>query len=153
MDLGRYAELAVPILEKAGIDCNNWEYVEKVLKIVKPKVKMLHDLPEWVRCFFTDDFPFDTAAVEKSLCAPGAADRLKALAESFKACQEWTSPTIEARLKETATTLGVKAGELIHPARVAVSGRSVGAGLYEMFEILGRDKTVKRLHEGAQKAE
>ncbi len=151
MDLGRYMELAVPVLEKAGIDCKDWEYVEKVLKIVKPKVKMLHDLPEWVRCFFTDDFPFDEAAIEKSLRAPGAGDRLKALAESFSTLEEWISSSIEARLKETATSLGVKTGELIHPARVAVSGRSVGAGLYEMFEILGRDKTVKRLLSGAEK--
>lgn len=149
MDLGRYAELAVPILEKAGIDCKDWHYVEKVLTIVKPKVKMLHELPEWVRCFFTDDFPFDEAAVEKNLS--GAADRLTALAEAFTQLEPWTAPTIEARLKETAATLGVKTGELIHPARVAVSGRSVGAGLYEMFEILGRDKTVKRLCSAAER--
>jgi len=151
MDLGRYAELAVPILEKAGIDCNNWSYVEKVLTIVKPKVKMLNDLLEWVRCFFTDDFPFDEAAVEKSLRAPGTGERLKALAEAFSSLEPWTTSTIEARLKETAATLGVKTGELIHPARVAVSGRSVGAGLYEMFEILGQDKTVKRLRDAAKK--
>ena len=148
MDLARYAELAVPILEKAGIDCKDWDYVEKILAIVKPKVKMLHDLPEWVRCFFTDDFPFDAAAVEKNLS--GAADRLTALAEAFTQLEPWTTSTIEARLKETAATLGVKTGELIHPARVAVSGRSVGAGLYEMFEILGRDKTVKRLRDAAE---
>ncbi|MBX9577026.1 MAG: glutamate--tRNA ligase [Chthoniobacterales bacterium] len=150
MDLGRYAELAVPVLEKAGIDCKDWDYVEKVLTIVKPKVKMLHDLPEWVRCFFTDDFPFDAAAVEKNLS--GAADRLTGLAEAFTQLEPWTISAIEARLKETAATLGVKTGELIHPARVAVSGRSVGAGLYEMFEILGRDKTVKRLRDAAERA-
>jgi glutamyl-tRNA synthetase len=76
---------------------------------------------------------------------------LKALAEAFSSLEPWTTSTIEARLKETAATLGVKTGELIHPARVAVSGRSVGAGLYEMFEILGQDKTVKRLRDAAKK--
>ena len=40
--------------------------------------------------------------------------------------------------------MGVKAGELVHPARVAVSGRSVGPGLYEMFEVLGKDRTLAR---------
>ncbi|MCX6958575.1 MAG: glutamate--tRNA ligase family protein [Verrucomicrobiae bacterium] len=151
MDLARYTELALPFLEKAGLHCEDWDYLEKVLAIVKPKVKMLHDLPEWVRCFFTDDFPFDAAAVEKNLS--GAADRLTALAEAFTQLEPWTTSTIEARLKETAATLGVKTGELIHPARVAASGRSVGAGLYEMFEILGRDKTVKRLRDGAERAD
>ena len=151
MDLARYTELALPFLKKAGIHCEDWDYLEKVLAIVKPKVKMLHDLPEWVRCFFTDDFPFDAASVEKNLS--GATDRLTALAEAFTQLEPWTTSTIEARLKETATTLGVKTGELIHPARVAVSGRSVGAGLYEMFEILGRDKTVKRLRDAAERAD
>ena len=40
--------------------------------------------------------------------------------------------------------MGVKAGELVHPARVAVSGRSVGPGLYEIFEVLGRERTLAR---------
>jgi glutamyl-tRNA synthetase len=153
MDLGRYAELARPFLDKAGFDCEDWNYLEKVLTIVKPKVKMLHDLPQWVCCFFTDDFPFEEAAVAKSLRVAGAGDRLKALAESFATSEPWNAATIEVRLKETAATLGVKIGELIHPARVAVSGRSVGPGLYEMFEVLGRDKTVKRLCSGAEMAE
>lgn len=151
MDLARYTELAIPILEKAGIDCSNWNELEKVLTIVKPKVKMLHDLPEWVRCFFTDDFPFDEAAVEKSLHNPGATERLTALAEAFRTENQWTTSSIEKRLKETASSLGVKTGELIHPARVAVSGRSVGAGLYEMFEVLGQEKTVQRLLHATQR--
>jgi glutamyl-tRNA synthetase len=153
MDLGRYAELAIPILEKAGIHWENREKLDKVLAIVKPKVKMLHDLPEWVGCFFNDNFPFDEAAVAKSLGATGAGSRLRALAEAFRELAPWRATEIEVRLKERATTLGVKTGELIHPARVAASGRSVGAGLYEMFELLGHDKTIERLLAGAEKAD
>ncbi|HLB33805.1 MAG TPA: glutamate--tRNA ligase [Chthoniobacterales bacterium] len=145
MDLARYAELAVPFLEKAGITWENWEILEKVLAIVKPKIKMLHDLPEWVSYFFTEEFSFDEASVAKSLRVAGAAERLKALAEAMATVEPWEASTIETRLKETATTLGVKTGELVHPARVAVSGRSVGAGLYETFEILGRERTIQRL--------
>ena len=57
---------------------------------------------------------------------------------------EWTHASIEAKLKETAAALGVKAGELVHPARVAVTGKSVGPGLYETLEILGRERVLER---------
>ena len=152
MDLARYAELAIPFLEKAGITWPTWDSLEKVLAIVKPKIKMLKDLPEWVAFFFTETFPYDEAAVAKSLTGTSAADRLKALSESYASLTEWNAATLEATLKETAVKLGNKTGELVHPARVAASGRSVGPGLYEMLEILGKERTLARFEHGIQKA-
>jgi len=152
MDLARYAELAIPFLEKAGITWPTWDSLEKVLAIVKPKIKMLKDLPEWVAFFFTETFPYDEAAVAKSLTGTSAADRLKALSESYASLTEWNAATLEATLKETAVKLGNKTGELVHPARVAASGRSVGPGLYEMLEILGKERTLARFERGIQKA-
>ena len=152
MDLARYAELAIPFLEKAGITWPTWDSLEKVLAIVKPKIKMLKDLPEWVTFFFTETFPYDEAAVAKSLTGTSAADRLKALSESYASLTEWNAATLEATLKETAVKLGNKTGELVHPARVAASGRSVGPGLYEMLEILGKERTLARFERGIQKA-
>jgi glutamyl-tRNA synthetase len=52
--------------------------------------------------------------------------------------------TLEAKLKELAASLGVKPAEFIHPARVAVSGRSVGPSLYHMLEVLGKARTLAR---------
>jgi glutamyl-tRNA synthetase len=152
MDLARYAELAIPFLEKAGITWPTWDSLEKVLAIVKPKIKMLKDLPEWVAFFFKETFPYDEAAVAKSLTGTSAADRLKALSESYASLTEWNAATLEATLKETAVKLGNKTGELVHPARVAASGRSVGPGLYEMLEILGKERTLARFERGIQKA-
>jgi glutamyl-tRNA synthetase len=48
-------------------------------------------------------------------------------------------------LKALAGTLGVKPAEFIHPARVAVSGRSVGPSLYHMMEVLGADRVRARM--------
>jgi glutamyl-tRNA synthetase len=152
MDLARYAELAIPFLEKAGITWPTWDSLEKVLAIVKPKVKLLKDLPEWVACFFTEEFPYDEAAVAKSLTGPAAAERLKALSEVYAALPAWDCASLEASLKETAAKLGIKTGELVHPARVAASGRGIGPGLYEMLEILGKERTLARFSKGIAKA-
>ena len=152
MDLARYAELAIPFLEKVGITWPTWEALEKVLAIVKPKVKLLKDLPEWVGYFFNDSFPFDEAAVAKSLTGPLAVERLSALRDAYSALATWDLASLETALKETAGNLGAKVGELVHPARVAASGRSVGPGLYEMLEVLGKERTLARFEAGIAKA-
>ena len=156
MDLARYTELAIPFLEKAGITWPTYESLEQVLAIVKPKLKLLKELPEWVAPFFTEELSYDEAAVAKSLKGSDqgatAASRLKALSEAFKALTTWDVASLEAALKETAAKLGAKTGELVHPARVASSGRSVGPGLYEMLEVLGKERTLIRFATGEAKA-
>ncbi|MEI6035389.1 MAG: glutamate--tRNA ligase family protein [Verrucomicrobiae bacterium] len=140
----RFEELALPFVDKAGIPYGTHEALRPALAIVKPKVKHLSDVPGWIGFLFTEDYAFDPEAVAKSLSKPGASGRLQALGNALSELQDWSHPAIEAKLKETAATLGVKTGELVHPARVAVSGRSVGPGLYEMFEVLGKSRTLAR---------
>lgn len=152
MDLARYAELAIPFLGKAGITWPDWETLEKVLAIVKPKVKLLKDLPDWVAYFLTEEFSFDEAAVSKSLSGPLAVERLSALRDAYAALPAWNLVSLETALKETAAKLGAKVGELVHPARVAASGRSVGPGLYEMLEVLGKERILARFEKGIAKA-
>jgi len=144
MSLARFSELAKPFVDKAGIAYGTDEALIQALAIVKAKVKHLSDVPDWIAFLFSDTFPFDPEAVEKSLKKPGALGRLQALEASLVKVSDWTHVTVEAALKETAAALGVKTGELVHPARVAVSGRSVGPGLYEIFEVLGKDRTLAR---------
>jgi glutamyl-tRNA synthetase len=145
MSLARFVELAKPFVDKAGVPYGPDEALLPALAIVKAKVKHLSDVPDWIGFLFTEDFAMDAEAVEKSLKKPGAAARLSALMESFDGVSDWTHPKLEETLKATATSLGVKTGELVHPCRVAASGRSVGPGLYEMLEVLGKDRTLARL--------
>lgn len=144
MELDRFVELSLPFIDKAGIAYGTREALLPALTIVKPKVKHLSDVPSWIGFLFTEDFAIDPEAVEKNLRKPGAIDRLKALGEAFSTLTEWNHPALEAKLKETAAALGAKVGELVHPARVAASGKSVGPGLYEMLEILGQDRVLAR---------
>jgi glutamyl/glutaminyl-tRNA synthetase len=83
MSLDRFVELARPFLEKAKIDISNEQYLRNVLAIVKEKIKLLEDVPEWTAYFFTQDYAFDPAAVEKVFGQPEAATRLSALRDSL----------------------------------------------------------------------
>jgi glutamyl-tRNA synthetase len=123
----------------------------RVLGLVKEKIKLLKELPEWINYFFTDDYPFDAEAVKKSCAAPQTSERLTKLAEAFAAISAWDAAGLEAALKALAAQMGVKTGELIHPCRVAVSGKSHGPSLYHMLEVLGRDRVLARLHNAVEK--
>ena len=144
MSLERFCDLSLPFVEKAGITYGSRGELLRALAIVKPKVKHLCDVPAWIGFLFTEDYPFDAASVEKALKKPGALDRLESLAAALATLADWSHTAIESKLKETAATLGAKAGDLVHPARVAVSGKSVGPGLYEMLEVLGKDRVLAR---------
>jgi len=144
MSLDRFIELARPFLEKAKIDISNEKYVREVLAIVKEKIKLFKDVPEWTSYFFTEDYEFDSEAVKKVFGNSEALSRLKALREEFARIDKWDLETLESALKSLAQNLGCKTGDLVHPARVAVSGRSVGPSLYHMLEVMGKERVLKR---------
>ena len=144
MSLDRFIELAWPFLEKAKIDISDRTYLRAVLSIVKEKIKLLGDVPEWTRYFFTEDYEFDPIAVENVFGEAEAAERLLALRDKFANIDNWNVEKIETRLKALAQELGCKTGDLVHPARVAVSGRAVGPSLYHMLEVMGKDRVLKR---------
>jgi glutamyl-tRNA synthetase len=144
MSLDRFVELTRPFLEKADIDAPDKGYLRAVLAIVKEKVKLLSDVPEWTRYFFAEEYEFDPAAVEKVFGKPEAAERLTALREEFAKIENWNLEPLESTLKALAQKLGCKTGDLVHPARVATSGRSIGPSLYLMLEVMGKERVLAR---------
>ncbi len=145
MTASALASIAQPFLEAAGIQANDEPYLHRVLDLLKEKVRLLKELPPRCGYFFTEDYPLDPAAVEKSCTAPETAERLNHLAAGYEAVTDWTATALEDTLKAVAEQLGIKNKFLIHPCRVAVSGMSVGPSLYHMLEVLGRDRVLDRL--------
>jgi len=145
MSMERFLQLSLPFIQKAGIPYGTEEALRPVLAIVKEKTKQLDEVPDRISFFFTEDYPFEEEAVEKALRVPGALEKLLVLAGRYEASEAWTPEAIEATLKAAAAEQGWKNKELIHPARIAVSGRSVGPSLYHMMEVLGKARTVARI--------
>jgi len=174
MSLDRFVELAKPFLQRAGIIAPvgrdsveptksidgsaerrpteiGETYLRNVLAIVKEKIKLLSELPEWTSYFFTGDYEFDSVAMEKVFGKPEAAARLSALREEFRKIDNWNAGPIESTLKALAQKLDCKTGDLVHPARVAVSGRSVGPSLYHMLEVMGKERVLARFERATEK--
>jgi len=150
MPLGRFWELSEPFVRKAGIPISDQRYLFKVLEIIKEKIKFFRDVPDWIGYFFTEKYAFDPDAVAKTLRSPEALGRLRRLRERYAAQEDWSAAGLEAALKELGAEIGSKTGDLVHPARVAVSGRSVGPSLYHMLEVMGQARALQRMDRAIQ---
>jgi glutamyl-tRNA synthetase len=144
MTLDRFLELSRPFLQRAKIASPNENYLRAVLAIVKEKIKLFSDVPAWTGYFFTEDYEFEPAAMEKTFGKAEASGRLRALDQVFQQIEAWDAATLETALKQQAQELGCKTGDLVHPARVAVSGRTVGPSLYHMLEVMGKERVLAR---------
>jgi glutamyl-tRNA synthetase len=145
MPVSRFRELSLPFIEKAGIQVTGDAYLIEVLKIVQEKIKLLTEVPDWIGYFFTEDYEYDPEAVAKTFAGAGVMSRLGKLRETYQLVPEWNAQTLEGSLKTLAANVPCKTGELIHPARLAVSGRSIGPSLYHMLEVMGRERVLARL--------
>jgi glutamyl-tRNA synthetase len=119
--------------------------VERAVDLVKPRAKRLDDVVPQLRPFLADDVERDPAAVAKHLSAPGLRGHFAAWRERLAAVAPFDAASIEAALRQVAEARGIKAGVLIHATRVAVTGQAVSPGIFEVVELAGRDRVVRRL--------
>lgn len=152
MDPERFVQQAVISLRKAGIETAGFSpaYVRSALLTVQEKGKLFPELASWTDFYFVSDesLVLDPEARAKVL-VPSARPILERLSAAFAAIPEFSAASLETTLKQLATELGVKAGALVQPCRLACTGRPVGPSLYHLMEILGRDRVVTRLRRGA----
>ena len=117
-----------------------WDYLVAQVQV---RTKFLSDLDHGLEYLMSDDFPMDEKAVEKRLRKEGAKQALADVIALFEKVADWTAPALEELVKGLSQGAGM--GPWVHPIRVAVSGRGEGIGLFEMLQLLGRDRTLARL--------
>ena len=88
---------------------------------------------------------YDEKGVKKFFSKPNVAELLDKGADALMSLAEWNEKNCEAAYRELIDREGIKSGELIHPSRLALTGKTVGPGLFEIMVVLGQDETVSRL--------
>jgi glutamyl-tRNA synthetase len=132
-------------LWRDSLTASEAEWIAQVLELLKPRVKKLDQLVDELEPFLVDLPEFDAAAVEKHLSTAIVRDALGVLADRYDALKPFDAATTEPVLRSVAENAGLKAATLIHATRVAVTGRSVSAGLFDVLARLGSTRVVKRL--------
>jgi glutamyl-tRNA synthetase len=139
----------VPLLDAAGLwrqslTTTEFPWVRKVLALLRPRAKKLTDYVDGLRPFLADPADYDADAVAKHLSTNGVLDHVAALRDTL-ADGPFDEASLESRLRALADSRAVKAGTLIHATRIAMTGRMVSPGLFEMLALLGRERVGDRL--------
>lgn len=137
-------------LRVAGLWRDEWRGADRVwflrvIDLLRPRARRLSDLVEEGRPFFGEVTEYEPEAVDRYLRVPGLLDHLAALREALAEVEPFERGRVEEVLRRVAAQRGLKAAVLIHATRVAVTGRAVSPGLFEVLELLGRERVLARL--------
>jgi glutamyl-tRNA synthetase len=143
------AELRAAKLWREEYDDDDRDWLIKTLDLIRQRFFTLKDFSEQGRAYFSDDFDFEEAAVNKNLRKePRLRELLPGLADEIEKVADFNAATAEAALRKFAEDAGVKAGLLINGSRTMLTGQAVGPSMFEVFEILGQKRSVERLRSG-----
>jgi glutamyl-tRNA synthetase len=140
------AELRSEKLWREEYDEDELEWFSKAVDLIRQRFFTLKDFSAQGRAYFSEDFDFDEPAVRKNILKePRLRELLPALADQLETVEPFTAATAEEALRALADQTGVKAGLLINASRTMLTGQAVGPSMFEVFEILGRERSVMRL--------
>ena len=119
------------------------------VRMLGERLKTLVDAKTYGRFALEDKLEMDAEAWTSVIERPGAGDRFEELAARLEGDNEFSLASLEALTRELAAASGLKAGELIGLARVALTGRKISPGIFEVMVLLGKERSVARLREAA----
>jgi len=137
-------ELVRPFLKEKNWDHFSDDHLKKVFGLMRERVTFPQDFVESCQYFYKTPHSFDEAA--KAKCWTADTGRyMTSLLERYKKLDIFDAVAAEAGLRQEAEALGIGAGKLIHPLRLALTGVSVGPSLFHLMEVLGKEIVVVRL--------
>jgi glutamyl-tRNA synthetase len=154
MDLPELMPLVEHELRAKGLWDESFEggrrdWFRGAVDLVRPRCVTLEDFSTLGRPYFSDDYPMEQKAREKSLADPRLGEWLEELAGRMATLVPFSLESTEGLVRGAAEEWGVKAGLLINAIRAAVTGQTVGPGLFELLTVLGQERVMARLRKVA----
>jgi glutamyl-tRNA synthetase len=116
----------------------------RAIELHRTRVRTTIEMGRALASYAADPADYEADGLKKNV-KPETAAQLDALASRLEALPEWTAASTEAALRQTAEEAGVSAGKLIHPMRLALTGVTVGAPLFDVAALLGKETSLRRL--------
>lgn len=121
------------------------DWLGKVVLALQERSRTINEMVETARYFFVAPTEFDAKGVTKLFTKKAAADLLRKGADALALVSDWNLEAQEQAYRDVIEREGIKSGEIIHPTRLALTGRTNGPGLFEIVDILGKEESVARL--------
>jgi glutamyl-tRNA synthetase len=149
------AGLLIPFLEQVGLKQDvkavSPDWLAKLVVMVRERTKTLVEMVTWATPYFGQDAAMDQEAAKKFL-TPAVVPALATLLARLEAESAFHKEQWETIFKQVVDEQGLKMGQLAQPVRVALTGRTASPGLFDVMDLLGRERTLARLKKGVARA-
>jgi glutamyl-tRNA synthetase len=150
------ADIAAPMLAESGAATEvelrrDRRRLEEIMDLLKERIALTTEIADAVGYFYGGTLEYDDAGFEKLFNKDFVRENFPELVERLKALPAWTEESIEETVRGLAAEKDKGARHLIHPLRFATTGRTVSAGLFETMLLLGKERSLRRAEDAAQK--
>ncbi|MBE0425239.1 MAG: glutamate--tRNA ligase [Nitrospirae bacterium] len=150
------AELVMPFLIKEGIMLEgrtiDKEWLSKAISTLKERSKTLVELANSLKYYIADDIEYDPKAKEKFLNEKNLPNMIE-LKKLLEKLDDFIATDIEKVFISFVEESNIKLGNIAQPVRVAVTGRTESPGIFDVLEVVGKEKTLKRLEKAIRMIE
>ncbi|MCQ9207981.1 MAG: glutamate--tRNA ligase [Omnitrophica bacterium] len=142
-------KLLLPLLLQKKVITQNYDenWLAEVIDLLKPRMKKLSDFISLAEFFFEDKIKYTAEAKEFLREKEKTKEILGKLVGVLDGLESFDLPTVEGACRRLIAQEGIRGADLIHPVRVALTGKRVGPGLFETMAVLGKEKVLDRLNQ------
>ena len=140
----RLAKSLIPFLKRQGYDVQEGALLEKVVATLVIRCKTLAEMADAAAFYFSDTVAYEEKASKKFL-KPNALDALITLTSLLERIDHFTEANLETAFKTVMEQTGLKLGKIAQPVRVALTGKTASPGIFEIAEIIGKERVISRL--------
>lgn len=137
-----------PFLAARGVAGPTPEYLKAVIETLQTRSKTLLEMADGALFYFQEKIVYEAKAAQKFL-KPAILEPLGLLIEQMEGQDVFTEQSVESAFVQTMEKSGLKLGKIAQPVRVALTGKTVSPGIFEIIRVLGKEATLQRLKQAA----
>ena len=147
----------IPHLQEAGyltkkkLTSENYEWLKDIIRLMHGRFRNISQFIEFTDYFFKDKIYIEPKAFQSVLSKDGVIEILISLKEQLLGVKDWNESNLETVVRNVALSMQIKAGKIIHPTRVSLTGKKIGPGLFELMVLLGKEKNISRIDDAIRK--
>lgn len=152
MSVEALCEALLPIMQAAGLDTSSKDkiWLHRMAEICQEKIPTLNDIVPYTDFFFNDVTEYEAKPVKKNWRKEGVLDRMEAMIGAMENVSDWTAEALKEAFTKLSETMEIGLGQFTNPSRLALTGKAVGPGLFELAELLGREEALRRMRAGVE---
>lgn len=140
--------LCKPYLEKAGYRLSAFPEtkIATLIDLYRERIKVISEITEVTRFFFEDKINYQAEAADKFVRTADGQQVLTMIRDGIAPVSEFNAISLEPILRRVAENKGLKFQGVAQPLRVALTGTTVSPGIFEMMELLGKERVLNRIN-------